>query len=168
LVVYSALITLFGSAFAPEAWIPLLVPLRILVALFVFAPSVRAGRSVLVTATVAVLFVHNLIGGLWIMRSGDTDYNAVKSRWLVTTASSNDIILTADTINFFRYCTTMRTHSGVSLACVDLCRAAEVSLRTRRSLKARSVSCLQKSSCLLPIGSIRNPVVTGDLLSSGR
>jgi hypothetical protein len=26
LVVYSALITLFGSAFAPEAWIPVLVP----------------------------------------------------------------------------------------------------------------------------------------------
>jgi hypothetical protein len=81
----------------------MLIPCWMVVVLFVFAPSVRAGRRVLVTATVAVLFVQNLIGGLWIMRSADTDYNAEKSRWFVTTASSNDIILTADTINFFRY-----------------------------------------------------------------
>lgn len=43
---------------------------------------------------VFLLFLHNLIGGLWPVMSKKSDYHAAKGRWLVEHTTPDDIILT--------------------------------------------------------------------------
>lgn len=91
------------SSSAPEAWIPLLPAVWILIAVvFLEGAQTRAQRAVVV-ALLIVLAIHNLAGGLWMVRSRSTDFNAVKADWLLVHAGTGDVILTADGAVFERY-----------------------------------------------------------------
>ncbi|HZA92482.1 MAG TPA: hypothetical protein VE420_07635 [Gemmatimonadales bacterium] len=103
------------SSSAPEAWIPLLPAVWILIAVVVFERARTRMHRALVVALLVVLLVHNLVGGFWMMHSRSTDFNAVKARWLLDHSSSGDVILTADGAVFERYLRYFSTAKVVSL-----------------------------------------------------
>jgi hypothetical protein len=87
---------------APEAWTLILTPIWIIVAIAVFDHP-RAVPVALVWLTVGALFLHNLFGGMLLMRASSTDFNAQKSAWLVANTRPDDVILTAAGSVFTRY-----------------------------------------------------------------
>jgi hypothetical protein len=97
------LIVIGPSSSAPEAWIPLLPAVWLIIAVVLF--DIARGRTerMLVMALLAALLVHNLAGGFWMMRSKSTDFNVIKARWLLENAHNGDVILTADGAVFERY-----------------------------------------------------------------
>jgi hypothetical protein len=97
------LVVVGQSSSAPEAWIPLLPAVWILIAVIVFDRAHDRTQRVLVVALLVALLVHNLAGGFWMMHSRATDFNAVKARWLLDNARNGDVILTADGAVFERY-----------------------------------------------------------------
>lgn len=102
-IVAYLLIVIGPSSSAPEAWIPLLPAVWLIIAVVLF--DIARGRTerMLVMALLAALLVHNLTGGFWMMRSKSTDFNAIKARWLLDNAHNRDVILTADGAVFERY-----------------------------------------------------------------
>jgi hypothetical protein len=97
------LVVVGRSSSAPEAWIPLLPALWILIAVVLVERATTHASRALVVALLVALVVHNLAGGFWMMHSRSTDYNAVKAGWLLDHAHRGDVILTADGAVFERY-----------------------------------------------------------------
>jgi hypothetical protein len=54
-------------------------------------------------AFVLLLAVHNLISGMLVMRSPDSDLGARRAEWLVANAEEGDVILVAEGSTFERY-----------------------------------------------------------------
>lgn len=85
------------SSGAPEAWIPILPALWILIAALVFESASRSRvQRLLAVAFLATLVVHNSLGGYWPLHSRSSDFNAVRASWLVHHARAEDVILVAD------------------------------------------------------------------------
>jgi hypothetical protein len=97
------LIVVRWSSSAPEAWIPLLPAVWILIAVVVVKRARTDLQRAVVVALLAVLAAHNFTGGFWMMHNRSSDFNAVKARWLLDHAGSDDAILTADGAVFERY-----------------------------------------------------------------
>jgi hypothetical protein len=104
------------SAFAPEAWIPLLPAVWILVSVTVLERAQDRRARALVVALLAVLLIHNLAGGFWMMHDRSADLNAVKARWLLDNTRDGDVILTADGAVFERY---LRYYSAAEVVSLE-------------------------------------------------
>lgn len=116
------LVVVGRSSSAPEAWIPLLPALWILIAVvLVERATTHASRS-LVVALLATVMVHNLAGGFWMMHSRSSDYNAVKAGWLLDHAHGGDVILTADGAVFERY---LRYYSAADVVSLETLPTSE-------------------------------------------
>jgi hypothetical protein len=124
------LVVVGRSSSAPEAWIPVLPALWILIAVVIVErATTRPSRSLVVALLVAVM-LHNLAGGFWMMRSRSTDFNAVKASWLLDHAHGGDVILTADGPVFERY---LRYYSAADV----------INLETLPTIEFRSMYVMQ-------------------------
>jgi hypothetical protein len=103
------------SSSAPEAWIPLLPAVWIFIAVVLLERAQARTHRAVVVALLIVLAIHNLAGGLWMMRSRSTDFNAVKADWLLVHSGTGDVILTADGAVFERYLRYYSTAEVISL-----------------------------------------------------
>jgi hypothetical protein len=92
-----------GSGTAPEAWIPILIPLTILVACYLVEPCLWLGRLRLLVAFTALVMLHNLLGGIGIIYSREGNYYAVKAQWVMKNTTSADLLLTGGSIPLTRY-----------------------------------------------------------------
>ena len=79
---------------APEAWIPLLLPVWFAVGILVFDRARSASQTRMIWLVVIALTLHNYAGGLLLMRDSSKDYNARRAAWLVANAGPDDVILT--------------------------------------------------------------------------
>jgi hypothetical protein len=79
---------------APEAWIPMLLPVWLGVGIAVFDRARSASQRRLVWLVVGALALHNYVGGLLLMRDASNDYNARRAAWLVSHAGRDDVIVT--------------------------------------------------------------------------
>jgi hypothetical protein len=103
IAVYWVVVVVRRSSAAPEAWIPLLPAVWILVSAVVLERARTPRSQALVLALLAALLAHNVAGGLWMMHSRSTDLNFLKSQWILDHAGAGDLILTADGPVFERY-----------------------------------------------------------------
>jgi hypothetical protein len=76
-----------------EAWIMVLLPLTILLAVFLVEPCIRSGKTVAVLATLAALFLHNATGGMGIVHSADGDYDRARAAWVIDNATAADLVI---------------------------------------------------------------------------
>jgi hypothetical protein len=120
---YWVVVVVRRSSSAPEAWIPLLPAVWILLSAVVLERGRTRTSQILVVALLAVLLVHNLAGGLLMMRSHSADLNAVRSKWLLDHAVAGDLILTADGPVFGRY---LRYYSRAQVIDLEGRSAAEL------------------------------------------
>lgn len=79
---------------APEAWIPMLLPVWFAVGISVFNRARSASQRRMIWLVVVALTLHNYVGGLLLMRDASKDYNARRAAWLVSHAGRDDVILT--------------------------------------------------------------------------
>jgi hypothetical protein len=79
---------------APEAWIPVLLPVWFAVGIFVFDRARSASQTRMIWLVVVALALHNYVGGLLLMRDASDDYNARRAAWLVSHTGPDDVILT--------------------------------------------------------------------------
>ena len=75
-----------------EGWILALVPMSILVGVNLVGPAVGAGRRGLVAAFVAVMFAHNLLAGLGVLRSPAGDYLYARGDPILARTGPDDLI----------------------------------------------------------------------------
>lgn len=102
-VLWSVVYGLFAIGKNPgsfELWVPALVPLWTLVAVYLLRPLLSAGRTAPCVAFAACLLLHNVVGGFAWIHDPDSDYNRVRAAWLVEHATAADLIVTADTTEF--------------------------------------------------------------------
>jgi hypothetical protein len=102
LLSYSAVVTIFEPD-NPELWIMALPPFFILVTLLVLHPLIKSGGRRIVWVITAIFVLHNYFGGIQLVLDKTSDYNWVKAQWLVTNATSADMIITLDNEVFSRY-----------------------------------------------------------------
>ena len=78
-----------------EAWIMILPPLVLIFGVVVLAPCLRrtAGRWIL--ALVAVLFLHNAVGGMALVFDAAKEYDRVKGEWVIAEAEPRDLVIIA-------------------------------------------------------------------------
>jgi hypothetical protein len=138
-VVYWIVVVVRRSSAAPEAWIPLLPAVWILVAAVILQGARTRARRALVAALLLALLAHNAAGGLWMMRSRSTDLNFLKSQWILDHERVGDLILTADGPVFERY---LRYHSQVEVVglaerpAVELASIYDEAVRQQRRIFA--------------------------------
>jgi hypothetical protein len=90
----------FSRAGNLEFWILPLFPAWLLIVCLTMSAT---GRLTPAAALVLSLFVHNLIGGLWVYGTTAGDRGLQKGEWLIEHSTPEDAILTADGSTFFRY-----------------------------------------------------------------
>jgi hypothetical protein len=98
-----ALVISVASGAAPEAWIPTILPIWILISCTVFERARQSTSHLLIVALLVVLFTHNAVIGYWMTHDGSKDYNAAKAAWLLEHARQGDLVLSADSSTFVRY-----------------------------------------------------------------
>jgi hypothetical protein len=87
----------------PEMWVCVLPPLWLLAGLLWSAlPDSRLFRWIPV-ALAAVLFLHNWVGGMSLVRSPKGDYCRQKGAWIIEQARPEDMILSADSHSFITF-----------------------------------------------------------------
>lgn len=91
LLVYSALLLLQLDSFSPEPFVPLLLPAAYLATTLLFAPL--ATRPALPLAFVTTVFCHNLIGGLSIVYSPQSEWLHCQQEWLIRNTMARDVII---------------------------------------------------------------------------
>lgn len=78
-----------------EAWIMLLPPLVLLAAVWIVEPCLRAGRGRLVAGLVVVLFLHNALGGMALVRDPQGEYDRAIGEWVIAEAEPRDLVIVA-------------------------------------------------------------------------
>lgn len=107
----------------PEIWIMLLPALWLLTAL-VFRPLAESGGgTVLLFALLALLFIHNWVGGMALLQDREGDYNWRKARWVLEQAGPDDRVLTAGNPVFVFY---MRYHCQAELFDLNTLRESDI------------------------------------------
>jgi hypothetical protein len=89
---------------APETWVGVLLPAWMVIALVLHRAEAAIPKWV-IALPIGLLAMHNLVAGLWVVRSESVDYNAQKAAWLLDVAGPGDAIVTADVTGFSRYLT---------------------------------------------------------------
>jgi hypothetical protein len=105
------------DAAAPEAWTLVWIPIWILVAMTVFDRVEKRPRFIWLF--IGALFLHNLLGGIFLMHNASTDFSDRKASWLVAHARPDDVILTAAGSVFPRYLAYQSPGRVISLSRVD-------------------------------------------------
>jgi len=78
-----------------EAWIMLLPPLVLILAVIVIEPCLRKGGGRWLAGLAGVLFLHNVVGGMALVWSPDGEYDRVKGAWVIAEAEPRDLVLVA-------------------------------------------------------------------------
>jgi hypothetical protein len=107
----------------PEVWVLGLVPFWLLACGLVIAPLARANELWVALAMLALLGVHNGVGGIGLLRDASGDYNVQKAAWVVEHATGKDCIVAAGNPVFMRY---LKYHTPACV--VDLNRTPAGSL----------------------------------------
>ena len=79
-----------------EAWLMVLVPLFILIAVFLLEPLVNQNRMPLLVPALALYLGHNITGGMAMMWNPAGDFDQVKASWAIERADENDLIIVVD------------------------------------------------------------------------
>ena len=79
-----------------EAWIMVLPPLVILCAVLVLSRVMACNKGIWVAAMLALMFMHNLAGGIGLVMVPDHEYDRVKGRWLIEHADPHDLLIVTD------------------------------------------------------------------------
>ena len=95
----------------PELWVCSILPLAAVAAVLLDRFWARA-RFVAPSALVSVLFVHNAVFGVAVIRSQGSDYHASKAAWVLANSGNGDVVFTRDNDVFTRY---LRYHSGAAI-----------------------------------------------------
>lgn len=95
----------------PELWICSILPLATAAAVLLDRFWARA-NFVAPLALVSVLFVHNAVFGLAVIRTRESDYNANRAAWVQANSGHGDVIFTRDNDVFSRY---LRYHSTATV-----------------------------------------------------
>jgi hypothetical protein len=131
---YWGVLVVRRSSAAPEAWIPLLPAVWILISAAVLERAHTRKSQALVVALLAALLVHNFVGGLWMMQSRSADLNFLRSQWILDHAGAGDLVLTADGPAFERY---LRYYSQAEVVGLAERPAAEVATMYDRAVRQR-------------------------------
>ena len=92
----------------PEVWVMGLVPFWLAFCGLIVAPLSKQNVLWPVLLLVALLGLHNYVGGIRPLQNPEGDYNQQKAEWVLQNATAADVILTADNPVFERY---LRYHS---------------------------------------------------------
>lgn len=87
----------------PEGWVMALPAFWLLVCGWVIVPLAQHRALWLPAALALLLLVHNVVGGIGMLRDPAGDYNARKTAWILAHAKPGDVILTAENPVFLRY-----------------------------------------------------------------
>ena len=86
----------------PENWILAIPAFWILAGVAFIQPLTRAAPAVAMALAV-LLSLHNYFGGMRLVASRESDYNAKKAEWLLAHATRDDLVLTCESPVFVRY-----------------------------------------------------------------
>ncbi len=115
LAVYSAMVGRLNPA-GIEAWIMVLLPLFLLLGPLLVEPCLRDQRGGrLLAALVGLMLAHNAIGGMALVRDPATEYDLVKSAWIVKQAGPDDLVIITDNVGLAE---TLRYRSRVRIAVI--------------------------------------------------
>lgn len=78
-----------------EAWIVLLPPLVLLLAVLVVQPCFDRGAGSWIAGLAAVLFLHNALGGMALVQDPAGEYDRVKGTWVIAEAEPQDLVVVA-------------------------------------------------------------------------
>ena len=81
-----------------EAWIVILLPLTLLIAVNVIAPAWER-RSVAACMLLALLVAHNTVGGMLLVRSPASDLTYVRGEWVIKNAKVGDLVIVSGNAN---------------------------------------------------------------------
>jgi hypothetical protein len=87
----------------PELWVMGIVPFALLLCGLVMLPLTYDNRLWLPFLMVVMLFVHNGVGGIGVLKNRESDYQYRKSQVLLNLAGSDDVVVTAGNPVFERY-----------------------------------------------------------------
>ncbi len=76
-----------------EAWIMVFPPLVLLFSALVVEPCLRIGRRIWIVGFAVVLFLHNAIGGMTLVRDPANEYARVVGAWVIAEAKSEDLVI---------------------------------------------------------------------------
>ena len=102
LLLWAALTALVIGRLNPggiEAWIVMLLPLALLLAVLVLAPAWAHQGAGAIGLLLAVLALHNAVGGMALVQSRDGDLTYRRGEWVVGHASARDLVLVTDDAN---------------------------------------------------------------------
>lgn len=84
------------NPYGPEAWIMLLTPLMIVLAVVVIEPAIQRGGGRIVAWLVVGVAAHNAIGGIAIIHDSLSEYAVAKTQWVLENAAPKDVVLVVD------------------------------------------------------------------------
>lgn len=76
-----------------EAWIIVFPPLVILFSALVIEPCLRRGRGVWVGGFAVILFFHNAVGGMALVRDPANEYARALGAWVIAEAKADDLVI---------------------------------------------------------------------------
>lgn len=76
-----------------EAWIVVFPPLIILVCALVVEPCCQRGRGIWVVGFAAVLFLHNAVGGMALVRNPANEYARALGAWVIAESKTEDLVI---------------------------------------------------------------------------
>lgn len=76
-----------------EAWIMLFPPLVLMFSALVAEPCLRRGQGVWIGGFAALLFLHNAVGGMALVRDPDNEFARVAGAWAIAEAEPVDLVI---------------------------------------------------------------------------
>ncbi|TVT64269.1 MAG: hypothetical protein FHK78_08460 [Sedimenticola selenatireducens] len=95
LLLYGAVVGRLNPA-GIEAWIMALPPLMILLAVFLFEACVVKQKQSALMVFAGLLLVHNFVGGMFLVKNPEHEYDRVKGAWVISQATVNDLVIVTD------------------------------------------------------------------------
>lgn len=81
-----------------EAWIMVFPPLFLLITVGLIQPALQH-KAWLIKSLLALLFVHNAVGGMYLMHDDAIEYQKVKGKWVIEHGEENDLVIILDDAN---------------------------------------------------------------------
>jgi len=79
-----------------EPWIMVLLPLVLLFSVLVIEPCIAAGHGKWLGILVALVFAHNALGGMMIVRDPANEFDRVKGAWVIAEGQPADLVVVTD------------------------------------------------------------------------
>ncbi|MEQ9606805.1 MAG: hypothetical protein RLN99_03970, partial [Kiloniellaceae bacterium] len=106
-----------------EAWIVLLPPLVLLLAVLVVQPCCDRGAGRWIAGFAAVLFLHNALGGMALVQDPASEYDRVKGTWVIAEAEPQDLVVVAGNAGLVE---TLRYLSRAKIALISVSDAPKL------------------------------------------